>query len=60
MSTSIAASSQPSPYVPPIGPNPAQTAAVRDQQGQDNAQLADQAARAAQAKSTGVTLDILA
>ena len=60
MSTSIAATTQPSPYIPPIGSNPAQAAAARDQQGPDNAQLADQAARAAQAKATGVTLDILA
>jgi hypothetical protein len=56
MSTSVTATTQPSPYVPPAGSNPAQTASARDQQATDTTQ----AVKAAKAQGTGVSLDILA
>ena len=56
MSTSVTATTQPSPYVPPAGANPAQTNAAQDQQADDKTQ----AVKAAKAQGTGVSLDILA
>ena len=56
MSTSVSATTQPSPYVPPAGANPVQTTAARDQQADDKTQ----AVKAARAQDTGVTLDIMA
>lgn len=58
MSTSVTATTQPSPYVPPAGAAPSQ--AVQDQKTSDLTQLAVQADRTAKAQGTGVTLDILA
>ena len=56
MSASVTTTTQPSPYVPPVGAAPPKP--TQDQN--DLTQLAVQADRAAKAQETGVHLDILA
>ena len=60
MSSSVAATTQPSPYIAPAGQTTPRAQSAADQAGSDLNNLAAETAKAAKEQGTGVHLDVTA